>query len=171
MPETLNHWDDDPALWNRFVLNGAEVPGVATVDCSKGRKLDSKSAPGSDGARIIDKGMAPAKFKVTLLFWTNSHWDTMQQLIRENLPSTSATGRAPVDVSHPTLTVLGIDKAYIEKIDAPKTSNVSGAMQVVIEFIEFKPPTARRSVTRAPSAQQNSDPDRRTAFDPEASNP
>lgn len=63
-------WDDDPELWDTVYLAGSALPGIATVTGSHGRKLDVKSAPGSNGARIVDKGYQPAKVEIALRMWT-----------------------------------------------------------------------------------------------------
>lgn len=63
-------WDDDPELWDTVYLAGSALPGVASVTGGHGRKLDVKSAPGSNGARIVDKGYEPAKIEIALRMWT-----------------------------------------------------------------------------------------------------
>jgi hypothetical protein len=63
-------WDESPDLWDTVYLAGDAMPGVASVSASHGRKLDVKSAPGSNGARIVDKGYEPAKVEITLKLWT-----------------------------------------------------------------------------------------------------
>lgn len=63
-------WDDDPELWDTVYLAGLALPGVASVTGGHGRKLDVKSAPGRNGARIVDKGYEPAKVEIALRMWT-----------------------------------------------------------------------------------------------------
>lgn len=65
-------WDDSPDLWDAVYLGGNALPGIARVSASHGRKLDTKSAPGTNGARIVDKGYQPAKVDITLKLWTKA---------------------------------------------------------------------------------------------------
>lgn len=67
-------WDDSPDLWDTVFLDGAALPGIARVSASHGRKLDVKSAPGMNGARIVDKGYEPAKVEITLKLWTDEQF-------------------------------------------------------------------------------------------------
>lgn len=73
-------WDDSPDLWDTVLLGGDPLPGIARVTATHGRKLDSKSAPGSNGARIIDKGFQPAKVDITLKLWTKEQLETWFRL-------------------------------------------------------------------------------------------
>lgn len=67
-------WDDSPDLWDTVFLDGRALPGVARVSASHGRKLDVKSAPGANGARIVDKGYEPAKVEITLKLWSSEQF-------------------------------------------------------------------------------------------------
>lgn len=69
-------WDDSPDLWDTVVLGDEELPGVARVRATHGRKIDSKSSPGSNGARIVDKGYEAAKVEITLRIWKKEQLET-----------------------------------------------------------------------------------------------
>lgn len=69
-------WDDSPDLWDTVYLGGNALPGIARVTATHGRKLDTKSAPGTNGARVVDKGYQPAKVDITLRFWTKEQLET-----------------------------------------------------------------------------------------------
>lgn len=73
-------WDDSPDLWDTLYLGGSPLPGLASVSATHGRKLDSKSAPGTNGARIIDKGYQPAKVDITIKLWTKEQLETWFRL-------------------------------------------------------------------------------------------
>lgn len=69
-------WDDSPDLWDTVVLGDEQLPGIARVRATHGRKLDAKSAAGSNGARIVDKGYEAAKVEITLKIWTKEQLET-----------------------------------------------------------------------------------------------
>lgn len=73
-------WEDSPDLWDAVYLGDAPLPGVARITANHGRKLDSKSAPGSNGARIIDKGYQPAKVEITLRMWKREQLEAWQRI-------------------------------------------------------------------------------------------
>lgn len=68
-------WEDDPDLWDTVYLANVALPGLARVTATHGRKLDSKSPAGSDGATITDKGFKPATVEITLRIWTKEQLD------------------------------------------------------------------------------------------------
>ena len=74
-------WEDSPAQWDTVVLQGVNLPGIATVDGMLGRKLDVLSPPGSDGATIRDKGYEPAKIVITLRLWAREQFDALDQAV------------------------------------------------------------------------------------------
>lgn len=89
-------WDDSPDLWDTLYLGGSPLPGLASVSATHGRKLDAKSAPGTNGARIVDKGYQPAKVDITLKLWTKEQLETWMRLAptltyRREPPRTSAS--------------------------------------------------------------------------------
>lgn len=73
-------WDESPDLWDTLYLGGSPLPGLASVSATHGRKLDAKSAPGTNGARIVDKGYQPAKVDITLKLWTKEQLETWFRL-------------------------------------------------------------------------------------------
>jgi len=231
-------WDDSPELWDTVTLAGAPLPGVARVTGAHGRKLDVKSAPGRNGARIVDKGYEPAKVEIALKLWTKEQLDAWRAIaptltFRREPPSTSArTGarargkveeaalsdarallevnviqsvstslansgvtdetkitaeinrelanasggtrsqrarrleRHDVEISHPALDTIGVQRVYIEKVSA--IAPVSpGVYEVKISAVESRAPTASssRSVSGSTTAGQSFATGIRTAFD------
>jgi hypothetical protein len=73
-------WEDSPDLWDSLYLGESPLPGIARVNATHGRKLDSKSAPGSNGARIVDKGYQPAKVEIVLRMWRREQLEAWQRL-------------------------------------------------------------------------------------------
>jgi hypothetical protein len=73
-------WEDSPDLWDSLYLGESPLPGIARVTATHGRKLDSKSAPGSNGARIVDKGYQPARVEIVLRMWRREQLEAWQRL-------------------------------------------------------------------------------------------
>lgn len=243
------HWEEDSALWDTVYLAGAPLPGLATVSGAHGRKLDVKSAPGRNGARIIDKGYEPAKIEITLRMWTPEHLDdwfgiaatltyrreppptrratgtsrskaqaaaearrvlvaasdelTVREAIAEELDRTGATTaeieskttaqlaqlaeqrrrrgtqsqrarrleRHDIEISHPALDTININRVYIDEVTIPQATSVKGVFEVKIKAIESRAPTTTRSravgssSASASTAGQSFATGIRTAFD------
>ena len=68
-------WEDDPDLWDTVFFAGVALPGLARVTATHGRKLDSKSPAGSDGATITDKGYKPSIVEITLRIWEREQFE------------------------------------------------------------------------------------------------
>lgn len=151
----LPFWDaDDPdeaAAWDTVVINGRKLPGLAAVEGEIGRKIDARSPPGSDGARLIHRGYEPAKVKITLRLWTREHWRDWQAVYPRRRPGERIQ---PLEVSHPALVVLGVRNVFVEKVGAPRPGTPKGVMEVAIHAVEHRPPT-RTNVTTTPRRDPN----------------
>lgn len=178
-------WEDSPEQWDTFVVQGKALPGIARVDAKGGRKIDVNSPPGADGARLRDKGYNPFRITVTLEMWTRDHlneWQTIgaalaarRQAFQGPASTTSTTSastrttvqrntRVALDVAHPALSdpAVNVRRAYLEEISALKLTPKK-TMQVVLTFIEYRPPTATRNAT---AVQTGTLGQTSTAFDP-----
>jgi hypothetical protein len=152
----LPEWETAPELWNGCGLGGYQLPGIVTVeDASTGRRLDTKKAPGADGAGIADKGLELAKFKITVTIWTQEHltaWRDMQPTI---LPRERVSERKALEIVHPALVDLGITSVYVQKITALVPGSIPGARTATIHVVEYIPkPTRRRGRAGAVNSSQ-----------------
>ncbi len=148
----INHWDADPKLWQVLRINDWDAPGVAQVECTIGRKLDDKSAGGSDGGTITDKGYTLAPVRVTLKIWTAQHWADMQDLLDKLQARRNLAQRDPVSMFHPAIACLGVEKVVLKDMGSPRPSSTPGAYEVTFNFLEYNPPPrSASSRTRRPS--------------------
>lgn len=90
---SVPHWDGDggaataadPAnidrrtAWEKVVLGGVTMPGVAEVSVQQGRKIDDRGSPGRNGARLIDRGAEAAKVTIRLKVWTPEQLAQLQR--------------------------------------------------------------------------------------------
>jgi hypothetical protein len=93
-------WDDAPGAWDTLSLGGQTMPGLATVQGRVGRKMDTRSRPGADGARVRDRGYEPARLEIHVKVWTPEQLreliNLLAQLHPRNVtpPSTADGSRA-----------------------------------------------------------------------------
>lgn len=57
--------------------NPPTLPGIATVTVTRARKIDDRSGPGRNGARLIDRGAEAAKVRIRLRVWTDEQLDQL----------------------------------------------------------------------------------------------
>ena len=78
---TAPFWEDTPDPWDQLILAGRPVPGISTVSGRAGRKVDTRSPPGGDGARIRDRGYDPAQLEVEVRVWTLEQLQDLTSLL------------------------------------------------------------------------------------------
>jgi hypothetical protein len=154
-------WDGpDGDAWDRITLGQYRFRGTVVVDGSgPGQKLDTRSAPGSDGARFITKGYEPAEFRLKLRVWTEEQLQDFEDLVVEIHPKRNPGLRNALDVYHPSLALLQIGRAIIKRVGMLKPSGTAGLMECELDCVEFAEPS-RQSVTRRvqpPRAQSFAD--------------
>jgi hypothetical protein len=167
------HWDTDPTPWDTCYLDGAALPGIATVEVSAGRKIDDRSASGRNGSSLVDKGQKAANVTINLQLWTEEHltaWGRVQPSLsyrQERLPAarpgtktTKATPaadrnglrreRRAVAISHTVATLNDIRLVYVSEIrtNHPK----GGVLNVTITCLETHQEKLTTSVTRTLTA-------------------
>lgn len=143
------------SIWDQFYLNDVTLPGAAQIKVTKGaaRKLDTRSAAGSDGWRLVDKGAQPVEFTVTLTLWDADHWDTWDEYssaLTERLGA--GRERRAIDVSrNPVLRALAVDEAYLTEVGGLDIKS-DGRAEVELKFVQYKRPSRRAATHRvAPS--------------------
>jgi hypothetical protein len=130
------YWDNATDAWDQITIAGTTLPGHALVTGDGiGRKIDVKSGPGRDGAKIRDRGYEPARFDIECIVWTEEQFNELLPIIEQLQPKRRGGERNPVDVSHPSLSILGIRSMYIEKVGLPQ---VKGAkLHIPLKAIEW----------------------------------
>jgi hypothetical protein len=149
------YWQDDPVAWNHVMIGGVVFPGLVRVKGASGRKMDVKPVRGRDGARMKDGGYENAKIDVEIRINTKEDYDRLQPQIDAIHPRQKGTARNPVDIAHPSLSILGIASAYVVKIHAPELAN--DTLTVKIEMIEWTPTPRSRPTGTAAAASQTFD--------------
>lgn len=132
-----------PDLWDTLSIAGVTFLGLVKVSGDPvGVDLDTTKSSGRDGSRIRDKGVKPAKVKLTLKIWDEVTWVSWDALMPVIDPRRQVGRRTPVDVAHPALAQRGVSRLYIEAIAFADVKD-DGLVEVVINAYEFMPPSTR----------------------------
>lgn len=142
-------WDDSPDLWDTVVLGDEALPGLARVTGAHGRKLDVKSAPGTNGARIVDKGYQPAKVEITLKLWTKEQLDAWFRiaptLTYRSEPPRRATSTTQTKQQIEAARRVDLVRASVESITIAQLAESNATEQEIASKLaaQNRPATAR----------------------------
>lgn len=128
-------WDDDPKAWDYIVLGGTPFPGIVAITGSKGRKVDVQAAKGEDGGTLVDNGYDPAKGSISLRLFRRSEWEAWQAAFPGLDPAKKE--RLPVEVQHPALMAIGVQRIYITTIGVPTLD--AGILTVAMDWVQWFP--------------------------------
>lgn len=144
---------DDPVAWDYVIVADRALPCLREYPKAKpGRKLDAKSAPGSSGGRIVDKGYDLAKVTVSVSLWTAEHFRLWGELLDVIQPR-AGRRRDAVSIYHPALEAVGISSVVVESISSIEHSGTAGIFRAGFEAIQYQPaPRSRRGETQTPAA-------------------
>jgi hypothetical protein len=148
--------DGITSIWDRFVVAGRALPGVATVDGAKRVRLDERSASGSDGASLTHQGNDGAQVTVRLRMWTADQVEEWGRREKEFLARAGKSRPKPVVVYHPALAIHGIKSLFVKEVGLLRVQ-AGGSGEVSIRFVEFLPPaqvgvsTPKAAIQQVPS--------------------
>jgi len=147
-------WWRDPAnlsaeqnAWDTVVLGGVILPGLARVEVTKGpaRKTDTRSAAGSNGARLREKGLELVEATITLTLWTEAHWQEWERhSVALSRRVRTGLRRTAMDIAHPKLAALECFAVYVAEPGGLKDVK-PGIKEVSIRVIQYLPPTNNTS--------------------------
>lgn len=143
-------WWDDPQgrdQWDYVYIAGTPLPCAGFPEAEPGRKIDTKSAPGSDGARYTDKGLEPATVKIGVKLWTEFHLEVWDEITGRLMARRRLGDRRPFNVQHPVLEQLGIREVILQKITTLKAGSEHGVKEASLTCLEYIQPSPR-PVTR-----------------------
>lgn len=158
----------DPVAWDYVIVADRALPCLREYPKAKpGRKLDTKSAAGSSGGRIVDKGYDLAKVSVTVLLWTEDHFRTWGELLDVIQPRPGRR-RDAVSIYHPALESVGVAAVVVESISSIEHSGTAGIHKASFEAIQYNPPARSERGTQVPQTAQFATT---TALDDRATSP
>lgn len=133
----------DPTAWDYVIISDRALPCLREYpEADPGRKLDSKSAAGSSGGTIVDKGYDLAKVTVVVLLWTAEHFRLWGELLDVIQPRPGRR-RDAVSIYHPALESVGVSQVVVDKIKSIRHSGTAGIFKTGFEAIQYNPPVRR----------------------------
>lgn len=139
---------DDPVAWDYVIIADRALPCLREYPKARpGRKLDAKSAPGSSGGRIVDKGYDLAKVTVSVSLWTAEHFRLWGELLDVIQPR-AGRRRDAVSIYHPALESVGVSSVVVESISSIEHSGTAGIFRAGFEAIQYQPPARGANASR-----------------------
>lgn len=125
--------------WDKLVIKGRPVPGLAQVDASAALKVDQKKGAGKNGATPTFHGRNPAKIDVQIVIWTEPQLSALLDQLADYWPSEpDKKSPKPWDMYHPNLALLGIKSAYIVGVSSLKRGPVAQSKMMTWTLQEFR---------------------------------
>lgn len=151
-------WGDSPASWDTATIAGQSFPGLCVVTGGVKRTLDAKRVAGRNGAKQTHIGDEPAEFTIVIKLWSAAHLRNYQTII-DFLKAQTATGVKaskfsvkPLQVSHPTLTLHGINAAHVVEYGFLEPAGEADVFKAAMKFKEYVPDaTAKRGGVVTPN--------------------
>lgn len=134
-------WYDAPEVWDTLVLAGTPMPGIATVEVQRARKVDVKGARGTDGAEYTLTGYEPATVSIELTMWDKDTFDRAAELLEAlgpGIAKAKAAKNLAVDISHPA-TQLGAPITAIVITDTQYGMPNNGQWAIKMSATEYLP--------------------------------
>jgi len=124
--------------WSQCVLNDFALPGITTVEISKGPNINKKQTAGKHFATFTGSGYKPAELIITTIFWTPVQWQLWQIRILPLIePHPGPHYKLPtVTIYHPATLARLISAVTIENVTGP-TDKGKGIREFKIKCSEF----------------------------------
>lgn len=141
-------WETSPEVFGSVQLGKHMLRGVKDVSIKRGRKRDTKSAPGKNGAKLGSKGFESAKVKITWHVCTvesstpSERWDAAAAILRDLEDKKQA--EQALAIVHPFCAIRGIDSVTLDDIEGPNVVEGSGLFSFVFDCTEYTTPTAAK---------------------------
>lgn len=145
-----------PEAHDYIQVNGILNPGIAKLS---GFKRDFgwevKKGKGAKGSTVTLNEYPPAEGTVTLVFWLQDHFEQWREFrdIWDYDPTKKPI--KAVDIYHPTLADLGINRVVCKSIGAVEPDSTPGLWKVVLTLIEYNPPPKKPAVSTPKGEDQN----------------
>lgn len=140
----------DPDSWDRVVLGGVEIPGLASVeDVKVSGRWDIKEAPGTDGAIETYKGYTPASWRIRVRLWTEEQWDLWQAALLKFRPRPGKATPGAFDIIHPATAAWGISSAIVTEVTGPSPGDPDGVLEFILECREYFAPPKKNATGTA----------------------
>lgn len=131
-------YQDDNA-WDTATIRGITVPGIVEVVGVPEKAMDMRKPAGKNGGTATIHGRKPAMFEIRVRMWTPEQWQHMVDLLGQIWPAGGATNTDALEIQHPALSFVGIDRGILIAPSTPQPGSAKGERVVSLRFMEFRP--------------------------------
>lgn len=141
-------WESSPASYGTITLGKHTIRGVKDVQVKRARKRDKKSAPGTNGAKLGNKGFEAASVKIEWHVCTDEgdspsqRWDEAATILADLEDRKRAEDALAID--HPFCAIRGITSVTVDSIEGPKVVESSGLFAFTLDCTEYTMPEAKK---------------------------
>lgn len=104
--------------WEILHLGGIRMPGVARVEVDMPTGVDIQKARGKKKARLVDRGVEPAKLSIELELMPDE-LDELAECLNTLRPRARSAGQKYLTIYHPAAGFFGINQVMIGDMGAP----------------------------------------------------
>jgi hypothetical protein len=141
MSNQMPHWDNDPESWDIIFFGGQSLPGICRIENMKAgkRKTDIKTAPGTDGASIVDQGYEPASFTIIIEATEEKDAKALEVFI-QGIQAKRNKALQAYTISYPMLAACSVSSVYVLdlSLDFNKRAQTLTCKLSCVEFIPLK---------------------------------
>lgn len=142
-------------LWDTLVIAGSIWKGKVDVRGAKrAYKVQTKDAPGIEGATQTYRGRRPETFEITFYVWTDSlyaQWQQFSQLFFATQSGNKST-YVPLTIGYPSLALLGITQILVREVGGLEPQGETGMYAAKVKVEEFLPPILNNATTTPKAA-------------------
>jgi hypothetical protein len=140
-------------------LGDEKLPGTCSVEALPEHVYDRQKVEGRDGATLVLRGYLPGPIDIEWTLWTEEQWEKAQEVIAKiwrkpgklapseggSKKTAAAAAEATVveeralDIRHPGLQLLGVQRVVIRGISPPKRGPVPQSRVINIKCLEYVP--------------------------------
>ncbi len=148
-----NAWDYVEISYLETLGVSGKTPGLCTVSVRRGRKIDRKNKPGTDGETVTFTGLSNADIEIAITIWTPEQLDVLTKMWQILQPPAGKKNPAAWDISHPQFginnikSMMFVDSIGLENGSEKKTKTFT------IKGIQWLPPSNKKATVTPPKAQ------------------
>lgn len=151
-----------PVIWDSISLGGGAFTWNGRVQFKGAKRSYNwqvKTPPGVQGEVYTYRGLHTHPFRMLIEVWTDDQWQMLPDLLSfftYDATKPNPNGPAnPVDIYHPTLSLVDISQVLCLDIVAPEVDQEhSGAAWIEFVLREYRPAVISTNVTATPAATQ-----------------
>lgn len=132
-------WRD--GQWDRCILGGERVPGLARVTVVASRDVSLVASPGKDAPSLKDGGGRGATIKLEVEVWTtrtdHSQVTELSRLLARLDPRRPGAAKSPVSIVHPATAMANIQHLASATYTIPPITG--GRLVVPIDCVQWFP--------------------------------